>query len=78
MANGKGNGKRKGFLTPGKILGAAVGGLIGVMGGLPGLVMGSAVGLGATTIASGAKEAVKELAPSSHARKRSSRKRSRR
>ena len=65
--NGNGNGKSKGKikLRPVNVLGAAVGGLVGLMGGVPGLLMGSAVGYGVSKV-------VEPKRGSTHARKRSS------
>jgi len=74
MANGNGKGKRKGTLSPGKILGAAIGGLVGVTGGLPALLMGSAVGYGISSVVGGASSLAddKKTSTSTHARRRSS------
>ena len=65
--NGKsnGNGKGKIKLRPVNVLGTAIGGLVGLMGGVPGLLMGSAVGYGVSKV-------VEPKRGSAHARKRSS------
>ena len=71
--NGNGNGKRNGNgkstgkikVKPAQLLGTAVGGLVGLMGGLPGLLLGSAFGYGVSKV-------IEPKGGSTHARKRSS------